>query len=112
MIGYSDITVLHSHIHNFGIQTLHATMPINFSVNTEAVETMRKALFGEKFNYEIQKHPLNRVGTAEAEVVGGNLSLLYALTGSASSIHTKGKILFIEDLDEYLYHVDTGSASC
>ncbi len=106
VIGYSDITVLHSHIHNFGIQTLHATMPINFSVSTEAVETMRKALFGEKLFYQLEKHPLNRNGNADAELVGGNLSLLYALTGSASSIHTKGKILFIEDLDEYLYHVD------
>lgn len=106
VIGYSDITVLHSHIHNFGIETLHATMPINFSVNTEAVETMRKTLFGEKLKYEIEKHPLNREGFAEAQLVGGNLSLLYALTGSNSSLHTKGKILFIEDLDEYLYHMD------
>lgn len=106
IIGYSDITVLHSHIHNFGIETLHATMPINFSVNAEAVDTMHKVLFGEKINYQMEKHPLNKAGVAEAQVVGGNLSLLYALTGSASSIHTKGKILFIEDLDEYLYHVD------
>ena len=106
IIGYSDITVLHSHIHNFGIETLHATMPINFSVNTEAVETMRKTLFGEKLKYEIEKHSLNREGFAEAQLVGGNLSLLYALTGSNSSLHTKGKILFIEDLDEYLYHLD------
>lgn len=106
VIGYSDITVLHSHIHNFGIETLHATMPINFLVNTEAVETMRKTLFGEKLKYEIEKHPLNREGFAEAQLVGGNLSLLYALTGSNSSLHTKGKILFIEDLDEYLYHMD------
>lgn len=106
IIGYSDITVLHSHIHNFGIQTLHATMPINFSINTEAIETLRKSLFGEKMNYEIEKNSLNRNGIAEGELVGGNLSLLYALTGSSSSIHTKGKILFIEDLDEYLYHID------
>lgn len=106
VIGYSDITVLHSHIHNFGIETLHATMPINFLVNTEAVETMRKTLFGEKLKYEIDKHLLNREGFAEAQLVGGNLSLLYALTGSNSSLHTKGKILFIEDLDEYLYHID------
>ena len=106
IIGYSDITVLHSHIHNFGIETLHATMPINFSVNAEAVETMQKLLFGEKLVYQIEKHPLNKTGVVEAQVVGGNLSLLYALAGSASSIHTKGKILFIEDLDEYLYHLD------
>lgn len=106
IIGYSDITVLHSHIHNFGIETMHATMPINFSVNAEAVETMRRSLFGEKLKYEMEKHALNREGFAEAQIVGGNLSLLYALTGSNSSMHTKGKILFIEDLDEYLYHID------
>jgi muramoyltetrapeptide carboxypeptidase len=106
LIGYSDITVLHSHIYNFGIETLHATMPINFMKNTEATETLRKALFGEKLSYEAALHSLNRNGKAEAELVGGNLSLLYALTGSASDIDTKGKILFIEDLDEYLYHID------
>jgi muramoyltetrapeptide carboxypeptidase len=106
MIGYSDITVLHSHIYNLGFETLHATMPINFAVNAEATETLRKALFGEKLSYEAEKHSLNRTGIAEAELVGGNLSLLYALTGSASDLDTKGKILFIEDLDEYLYHID------
>lgn len=106
VIGYSDITVLHSHIHNLGIETLHASMPINFTKNAEAAETLRKALFGEQLNYEVESHPLNRKGKAEAELIGGNLSLLYALTGSVSAIDTKGKILFIEDLDEYLYHVD------
>lgn len=106
IIGYSDITVLHSHIHNFGIQTLHATMPINFTKNAEATETLRKALFGEKLSYEVGSHSLNRKGNAEAELTGGNLSLLYALTGSSSDLDTKGKILFIEDLDEYLYHID------
>lgn len=106
IIGYSDITVLHSHIHNFAIETLHATMPINFPKNKEAVETLRKALFGEKLSYTFEKHSLNRKGKCEGEIVGGNLSLLYALAGSKSDINTKGKILFIEDLDEYLYHID------
>jgi muramoyltetrapeptide carboxypeptidase len=107
IIGYSDITILHSHIRqNFGIETLHTTMPINFSKNAEAVETMRKALFGEKLIYNISPHPLNRLGTAEAKLSGGNLSLIYALAGSKSDIDTSGKILFLEDLDEYLYHVD------
>ena len=106
VIGYSDITVLHSHIHNFGIETLHATMPINFIKNTEAIETLRKALFGESLDYKIEQHLLNRKGAAEGELIGGNLSLLYALTGSVSDIDTTGKILFIEDLDEYLYHID------
>jgi len=106
VIGYSDITVLHSHIHNLEIETLHATMPINFSKNSEATETLRKALFGEKLKYEFESHPLNRTGAADGELVGGNLSLLYALTGSVSDIKTEGKILFVEDLDEYLYHID------
>ncbi|MBA3706658.1 MAG: LD-carboxypeptidase [Bacteroidetes bacterium] len=106
IIGYSDITVLHSHIHNLGIETLHATMPINFTKNKEATESLRKVLFGEKLNYEIKSHPLNRKGNATGQLVGGNLSLLHALTGSVSDIDTKGKILFIEDLDEYLYHID------
>jgi muramoyltetrapeptide carboxypeptidase len=106
VVGYSDITVLHSHIHNFGIETIHATMPINFHVSNEANETLRKVLFGEKLSYEIEFHPLNRKGNATGELVGGNLSLLYALTGSDSDIDPNGKILFIEDLDEYLYHID------
>ncbi len=106
LVGYSDITVLHSHIHTLGIETLHATMPINFHKDAEALESLHKALFGEKINYEISSHPLNRKGIAEGELVGGNLSLLYALAGSSSDIVTTGKILFIEDLDEYLYHID------
>ncbi len=106
IIGYSDVTVLHSHIHTLGIETVHATMPINFTKNAEALETLRKALFGEQLQYETEVHPLNRKGNAEAALTGGNLSLLYALTGSISDIDTKGKILFIEDLDEYLYHID------
>ncbi len=106
IIGYSDITVLHSHIHTLGIETLHATMPINFTKNEDAIKTLRKALFGEMLNYEVETHSLNRKGSTEGELIGGNLSLLYALMGSISDIDTKGKILFIEDLDEYLYHID------
>lgn len=106
IIGYSDITVLHSHIHNMGVETLHATMPINFTKNAEATETLRKALFGEELKYEVEPHPLNRKGFAKGKLIGGNLSLLYALSGSISDIDTKDKILFIEDLDEYLYHID------
>jgi muramoyltetrapeptide carboxypeptidase len=106
IVGYSDITVLHSHIHNLGIETLHATMPINFTKNAEAAESLRRALFGESLTYEADQHVLNRRGIAEGELIGGNLSLLYALIGSASDIDTAGKIFFIEDLDEYLYHID------
>jgi muramoyltetrapeptide carboxypeptidase len=107
IVGYSDITVLHQHINqNFGIGSLHATMPINFAKNTEATESLRKALFREELIYTIPAHALNRSGEASGELIGGNLSLIYALCGSKSDIDTKGKILFIEDLDEYLYHID------
>lgn len=109
IVGYSDITVLHSHIQTrFGIETLHATMPINFpDEGTEAAtESLRKALFGESLEYNIGNYPLNRYGNVSGVLTGGNLSILYSLTGSASDIQTQDKILFIEDLDEYLYHMD------
>ncbi len=106
--GYSDITVLHSDIHSeLGVETLHCSMPINFAENTsDAIESMRKALFGEALNYEVEAHEYNKTGFASGELVGGNLSVLYSLSGSFSDINTDGKILFIEDLEEYLYHID------
>jgi muramoyltetrapeptide carboxypeptidase len=107
IIGYSDITVLHSHIHNLGIATLHATMPINIEKNSkESLETLKKSLFGKNLTYEISADEKNKSGNATGELVGGNLSVLYSMLGSKSSIKTDGKILFIEDLDEYLYHID------
>jgi muramoyltetrapeptide carboxypeptidase len=104
--GYSDATVLHSRLNRLKIQSIHSTMAFQFGKNAEATLSLKKALFGEKIKYPAQPHPLNRIGKAEGEVVGGNLSLLYALAGSADDINTRNKILFIEDLDEYLYHID------
>lgn len=107
IIGFSDITTLHSHVHNLGVATLHAIMPFTVpNAPHEVKQTLKNALFGEKVNYEIPSHPENIIGEVEGELVGGNLSILYSLLGSSSSIKTKNKILFIEDLDEYLYHVD------
>jgi len=108
LAGYSDISVIHSHVNNvFNIQTLHSSMPVNFSENSkEALKTLFDILKGENINYEFNAHPLNKSGKAEAEVVGGNLSVLYSILGSKSFPTLKGKILFIEDLDEYLYHID------
>ncbi len=108
IVGYSDVTVLHNHINaNYNIQTLHATMPINFATNTQdSIESLRKALFGETLSYEFNSNDLNRNGEATGELVGGNLSIIYSLVGTNSQINTIGKILFIEDLDEYLYHID------
>lgn len=108
IIGYSDITVLHNHINqNFNIPTLHATMPINFPTNTpEALHSLKEALFGKELTYSCAYHSLNRLGEAKGELVGGNLSIIYSLTGTSSQLNTNGKILFLEDLDEYLYHID------
>jgi muramoyltetrapeptide carboxypeptidase len=108
IVGYSDVTVLHNHINqSFSIETLHATMPINFLTHSkESEESLKKVLFGEALSYEFGSHQLNRCGTATGEMVGGNLSILYSLTGTNSQVDTNGRILFIEDLDEYLYHID------
>lgn len=107
IIGYSDITVLHSHIHNLGVETLHAQMPVALETkSTASSETLQKALFGESNKLLIPSYHKNRLGTASGKLVGGNLSILYSLCGSPSAINTDGKILFIEDLDEYLYHID------
>lgn len=109
IVGYSDATVFHSHIHEkFGIETLHASMPVSIRSDkpTEAVQTMMNALFGYRISYTWPKAPLSRDGSATGLLVGGNLSILASLSGSVSALNTAGKILFIEDLDEYLYHID------
>ncbi len=107
IVGYSDVTVLHSHLNNLGFASLHATMPINFNTNTyESLGSLHTCLFGIKNVINCNTNPFNRHGKVEAEIVGGNLSILYSLLGSNSNIITDSKILFIEDLDEYLYHID------
>ena len=111
LIGYSDITVLHNHVHtNTNWCTLHATMPINMqehNINMQSVLALKSVLMGDdEIAYPITTNQLNREGESQAEIVGGNLSVIYSLLGSASDIDTTGKILFLEDLDEYLYHID------
>jgi len=105
--GYSDVTVLHSHLNRMGFETLHAVMGKGVESNSDsAKESLHDALFGKSIKYQVDSHPLNRMGNASGQLVGGNISILYSLCGSPSAITTDGKILFIEDLDEYLYHVD------
>lgn len=109
IVGYSDITLLHCHIHNFGIKSLHAVMLQGMPNSTiESSESIRKVLFGESLKYEIPALNENcpADGVVEGTLIGGNLSILYALKGSLSDIDTTDKILFIEDIDEYLYHYD------
>jgi muramoyltetrapeptide carboxypeptidase len=108
--GYSDITVLHSILNTwYLVETIHSTMPINFPKNGEpntSTNLLRDTLFGINPSYSTPYHSLNREGKAEGFVTGGNLSILCSLSGSDADINTEGKILFIEDLDEYLYHID------
>ena len=108
--GFSDITILHSHIQaQFGIPTIHSIMCGAFKPETEYEDyilSFKKALSGENLNYTISSNEHNRTGKAIARIVGGNLAMLAHLTGSVSEIDTDGKILFIEDIGEHLYHID------
>lgn len=109
IVGYSDVTVLHAHIHRqLATETLHAVMPVNMKDDNqdETMQTMMHALFGKQISYSCPGSDLSREGKAEGVLTGGNLSVLYSLLGSASEPDTAGKILFLEDVDEYLYHID------
>lgn len=108
IIGFSDITVLHAHLEkNFGIATLHSPMAFNFQKTPEEVlEKIKSMLFEGTQQYKVAAHPMNRKGESEGILIGGNLSIIYSLLGSVSDSDTDGKILFLEDLDEYLYHID------
>lgn len=110
IIGYSDITILHAHLYNkLKIASLHSPMAAAFNdggADNEFIQSLKKAIAGKKINYGSATHDLNRKGTVEGELVGGNLSLICHLIGSASDIDTKNKILFLEDVGEYVYHID------
>lgn len=110
IIGYSDITVLHSHIYKkFKIASIHSPMAAAFNDGeyaNEYVQSLRKMLAGKKANYSCAIHAYNKTGVATGELIGGNLSLIAHLIGTPSDVNTKGKILFLEDIGEYLYNID------
>lgn len=110
IIGFSDITILHTHIYsNYRIATLHAPMAAAFNdeeYKNEYVQSLKKALTGKRAKYICETNALNIKGKASGQLVGGNLSLLAHVTGTSSDIQTKGKILFIEETGEYLYSAD------
>lgn len=110
IIGYSDITVLHAHLYNkLHIASLHSPMAAAFNdggAGNEFIQSLRAAVTGQPANYAVAAHPLNRQGIAEGALVGGNLSLVAHLVGSASSTDTADKILFLEDVGEYIYNID------
>lgn len=108
LIGFSDVTYLHALINQvLGVKTIHAAMASTLAnTSSAAISSLQQILFGEKISYEFPAHTLNRIGNAEAVLTGGNLSILYSLTGTQTVMDNHQKILFIEDLDEYLYHID------
>lgn len=110
IVGYSDVTALHSHFHNLGLQTIHAMMCTSLSFDPletkQSIQSLKKALFGEVLRYKIKSNALNRNGQSEGLLVGGNLSLLQSMLASESQLNTEGKILFIEEIGEYKYHID------
>ncbi|HEY4205427.1 MAG TPA: LD-carboxypeptidase [Puia sp.] len=110
MIGFSDVTILHAHIYaHYKTASLHAPMAGAFNdggAEGVYVASLRAAMEGKKSFYSCETHPFNRMGRATGALVGGNLSLLAHLCGTSSEIKTKGRILFLEDVGEYLYNLD------
>jgi muramoyltetrapeptide carboxypeptidase len=113
VIGYSDITAFHNHIHTLGFETLHAMMPTSLEEKPEeileTISTFKKALFGENLKYEIPSSTYNRILSSneiKGKLIGGNLAILTSMLGSKSQLQTENKILFIEEIGEYKYSID------
>lgn len=115
IIGFSDITVFHSHLtQNLMIASVHSKMCNSFPedwskaepVQVETIESIKLALSGKKLSYNFQSNNFNRQGKAEGILAGGNLKMLETLAGTASDLQTDGKLLFVEDTGEYLYNID------
>jgi len=108
VIGFSDITILHNALHNLNISSIHGQMPLNFSGRTEnkGLDKLFEVLAGNPLIYSIDKHQLNKNGDSNGTIVGGNVAILASLIGTSYDIDTHGKILFIEDVGEYLYRFD------
>jgi len=111
VVGFSDITALHAYLQmRIGVASVHAAMPYTLKDVTDRENPAAVSLFGilkgEFPSYTIPAHSLNRKGKSSGILLGGNLSVLYSLTGTLFQFPTKGAILFLEDVDEYLYHID------
>lgn len=107
IIGFSDVTVFHQKLSAMGLKSIHATMPLNFSQNTEAsISTLIQAIKGEKYSIQSVENTFNRLGSSSGTLRGGNLSILFSLLGTDDHIEFENSILFIEDLAEQIYHLD------
>ena len=113
IIGYSDITVFHNHIHTLGFETIHGIMPTSLEKKPEqiieSISSFKKSIFGEALSYTIPSSKYNRIHSLkviEGQVIGGNIAILASMLGSDSQLETEGKILFIEEIGEYKYSID------
>lgn len=107
IIGFSDVTVFHQRMQKMGISSIHGTMPLNFKENSpESFETLIKAVSNQPYSIGWNSTEHDKPGSAQGELVGGNLSILYSLIGTNDQIDFSGKILFIEDLAEQIYAID------
>ncbi len=110
LIGFSDITVLHAALYQqVKFASIHASMAGAFNdggAENEFIESLRKAIKGQLANYSCPPHAFNHLGKASGELIGGNLSLIVHMIGTKTAYQTKNKILFIEDVGEYIYHID------
>lgn len=111
LVGFSDITALHARFQSEGFPSIHGVMAkaiAKTSENRSAVRRLKKILFGEKMKYQFvpKKMKYNKEGSAQGHLVGGNLSLIYALQGTPYAVAPENNILYVEDLSERLYHVD------
>lgn len=109
IVGFSDITILHTVLNKLGLASIHGAMPGFFVENkkmTRSFLSLMKLISTGKSQFDIKAHELNRSGSCTGELVGGNLSLIYSLQGTPWQLETRGKILIIEDLTEYFYHLD------
>ena len=110
LVGFSDITILHVCMNNLGVATIHGTMPRYFfdenGLPTENLNSLMQLLSGKKVQYSVKTEKANKPGKVSGELVGGNLSIISSLQGTKYEIDTFGKILFLEDIDEFLYHTD------
>ncbi|PQJ68835.1 S66 peptidase family protein [Polaribacter butkevichii] len=113
IIGYSDITAFHNHIHNLGVETIHGMMASSLEEKPEeiikTISSFKNALFGTAISYKIPSSKYNRIPSSEiieGQIVGGNLAILASMLGSKSQLNTDGKVLFIEEIGEYKYSID------
>ncbi len=108
IVGYSDVTVLLNHVAQYRIPSIHGPMPFSMfkDKEQEGALALKKVLFGQLPEYTFPTHPLNQLGVAEGKLIGGNIAVLHSLLSTASDITWKNKILFIEEVDEYIYNLD------